>query len=256
MGALDTQLFAKDAGLNVSAKYVAINTANIIQAFQFAGFELHRGSRNRVNNKAKEGFQKHLLAFRHPDIQLKSVGDVVPEILLKNSYDGSCAYVLTLGVYRLACANGLVVGTTFESVRTIHIGKNALQKAIDGAFQIAGQVEALSAKIKAMQSVSMSPAMQLEFAQRAMKLILPETAVTADASSLLTARREADTANDLWTVFNRVQEAVIRGGGRYQSVNASGVVRNNTSRAVRSIDRNIGLNKELWTLAETFIKAA
>lgn len=256
MGAIDTQLFAKDAGLNVSAKYVAINTANIIAAFQYAGFELHRAAKNRVNNKAKEGFQKHLLVFRHPDIKLKNVGDVVPEILLKNSYDGSSAFVLTLGVYRMACANGMVVGTTFESVRTIHVGKNALQKAIDGAFKIAGQVETLSAKIQSMQAVQMSSAMQIEFAQAAFKLFLPETAVTADVSSLLTVRRDADTATDLWTIFNRVQEAVLRGGARYQSVNASGVVRNNSGRAVRSIDRNIGLNKELWNIAETFVKAA
>lgn len=253
MTATNMQIFSKDTGLGVSSKYVPINTANIVEAFQYAGFELHRMSKKHVRNKANEGFQKHLLVFRHPDYVCKNVGDVVPEIILQNSYDGSSAYVLRLGVFRMACANGMIVGTTWESIRTIHVGKAALQKAIDGAFRIAAQAARLTNCISTMQSIQLTSEGQLQFAIEAAKLLLPESAINIDYNSMLTVRREADAATDLWTIFNRVQEAMIRGGVSYQTVTALGTVRNAGSRGVKSIDRNVRLNKELWDLAESFM---
>ena len=66
-------------------------------------------------------------------------------------------------------------------------------------------------------------------------------------------RRAEDSGADLWTVFNRAQEALIRGGNEYVSrtVNAeTGVERRRVlqARPVNGIDRNVGLNQALWTL--------
>lgn len=63
-------------------------------------------------------------------------------------------------------------------------------------------------------------------------------------------RRAADVRDDLWTVFNTVQENTIQGGliGR----TATGGRRK--TRPVEGIDQNIKLNRALWTLAEEMRK--
>ncbi len=62
------------------------------------------------------------------------------------------------------------------------------------------------------------------------------------------ARRSADLSNDLWTVYNRVQESLIRGGLRY--VDKDGDFK--TLRKISSIDSVSKVNKELWNLAKGF----
>ncbi|WP_205954648.1 hypothetical protein [Pantoea stewartii] len=68
--------------------------------------------------------------------------------------------------------------------------------------------------------------------------------VTAD--TVLQPRRKADNPNDLWTVYQRTQENIIRGGLRGQS--AKGAVTKN--RAINGIDGDIKNNRFLWSLAE------
>ena len=61
----------------------------------------------------------------------------------------------------------------------------------------------------------------------------------------LAAHRTADTDNDLWSTFNRVQENLVRGGTRFTTNG-----RRNRTRAVTGIDQNVKLNRALWQLAE------
>lgn len=252
---MNTQIFDKNTGFDVSAKYVAINTQTIVQKFNQSGFALQSSSVARVRNVQREGFQKHLLRFSHPDLQAKKLNDIVPQIVLRNSFDGSSSFQLWLGVFRLVCANGLIVGSAWQSVRVRHVGQSALDRAIEGAFQISKQVEALTGKVEAMKGLQLTEVEQNIFASEAAKLILPETAVNYSVESMLKPRRADDTASDLWTIFNRVQETAMRGGLQYTSVNGLGNIRRNTGRNIRSIDRNIDVNQKLWTLAETTLQA-
>jgi hypothetical protein len=250
---MNSTIFNHNTGFNVSSKYKAINTASLVSQFEAAGFQLNRQSVARVRDVNKQGYQKHLLVFRHPTIELKSVGDSVPEILLKNSYDGSSSFQLMLGIYRMVCSNGLIVGSTYKSVRVRHVGQSALDNAINGAFQVAQQASEVANDIQAMQSILLTNSQQHDFAVQATQLIMPETAVQFDTSSLLAPRRYADNNSDLWSVFNRVQENIIRGGSRYTTVDANNRIRNRTRRAVRAIDKNVTINRALWTIADSFL---
>lgn len=66
----------------------------------------------------------------------------------------------------------------------------------------------------------------------------------------LAARRFDDRKNDLWTVFNRVQENTIKGGLRGVGQDANGHRRRTSTKEVKGIDGNINLNKALWKMAE------
>ena len=62
---------------------------------------------------------------------------------------------------------------------------------------------------------------------------------------LLKVNRYEDGDNSLWTIFNRIQEAIIRGGIKGKNIESG---RNFTSKAISAIDATFSLNKELWSL--------
>ncbi len=70
---------------------------------------------------------------------------------------------------------------------------------------------------------------------------------------MLKSRRKENAGNDLWSVINRVQENMLQGGILTVTPKENGKVRNSRSRAIRSIDQNLEVNKMLWTLSETMM---
>ena len=72
-------------------------------------------------------------------------------------------------------------------------------------------------------------------------------ATEEELANILTPRRDADKPNNLWCVFNRVQEAILTGGSML--VDARGRIRN--SKPIRNLDKGLKLNQELWSLAES-----
>lgn len=69
-------------------------------------------------------------------------------------------------------------------------------------------------------------------------------------SQVLRAQRSDDVGQDLWRVFNRTQENLVRGGVRGRAATGRRI----RTRAVTGISENVGLNRALWTLAEEMAK--
>lgn len=245
---LTVQAVDKQHGFGVSSKYVAINSAQLIEQFSEAGFEVRTAQFAHVRNEDKRGFQKHIIRFRQPNVELPGVGGVVPEIVLRNSYDGTSSFELMLGLYRLVCSNGLLVGNTFESVRVRHVGNDAVRRAVEAATHVVGQAERAARMVREMQKYHLDHVAQLSLASRAAEFILPDTSLQTDLGQLLRVRRAADESNDLWTVFNRIQENAMQGGLRYTVANADGQIVNRSTRRIKSIDRNVHVNRALFDL--------
>ena len=69
-------------------------------------------------------------------------------------------------------------------------------------------------------------------------------------SRLLECRRADDTNDNLWTVFNRVQENLITGG--IHSINAKG--RATKTRPIRAIREDVRVNAALWQHAMALLR--
>ncbi len=66
----------------------------------------------RTSDASKKDFTKHLIRLRRLDHDAKfSVGDTVCEILLKNANDGTSAFDIMAGLFRIRCLNSLVAQT-------------------------------------------------------------------------------------------------------------------------------------------------
>ena len=69
--------------------------------------------------------------------------------------------------------------------------------------------------------------------------------------ALLKPRRYADQKdNDLFTVFNVIQENLIKGGVRGYRLNKYGYTTRTKTREVKAIDQDVKLNRALWSLTE------
>jgi hypothetical protein len=205
--------------------------------------------------EGKADFTKYLIRLRRiDDCKVYNVGDTVCEILLKNANDGTSAYELMAGLFRVRCLNSLVTQTgTIDAIKVRHSG-DVQHKVIEGTYRVLGEAERTLAAPQDWSTLRLNheEADILEDAAHVLRFgdNEGETTTPIKAQQLLAPRRYEDRANDLWTVWNVVQENAIKGGLRGVGRDDLGRPRRVKSRAVNGIDQDIKLNKALWLLGE------
>ena len=248
-------IFAEKAADHTSDKYGFIPTIAVVDALRSQGWSPVKAMQSRSRSFGGRVGAKHMVRFRNESKDLK-VGDSVAELVLLNSHDGSSAFQLMGGVYRLVCSNGMIVGDTLarESIR--HIGFTQ-DKVIEASYRILDAVPRVAGQVDAMQSVQLVHSERLALAEAALTVRYDLDAENAErapitAEQLLTTRRNEDRNGDLWSTLNVIQENVLRGGLRgYSTPTAPGQrSRRVRTREVASVTENVRLNRALWTLAE------
>ncbi len=226
---------------NMSSKYKQVNTAEVIEVFKDNGFYIMGTSVAKPRTEHRKGFQKHVVAFTRDDLNTGN-GEQL-QLLLTNSHDGTTSFRLDSGIFRFVCANGLVVGDTTHTTRIKHVGDclNKIDEAIKYQLDRLPQV---AAEVERFKGIVLDPDTVADFSMRSAELRVPEV----KALIPVRARRSADLPNDLWTVYNRVQEGLIRGGLWYESKEGEF----KRLRKLSSIDTVSKVNKELWNLAKDF----
>ena len=246
-------IFAAEAHGSRSERYTHIPTFTVMQGLAKEGFLPVAARQSSPRDGTRHAFAKHMVRFRRPDHGYAAVGDVLPEIVLVNSHDGTSSYNLMAGLFRLACLNGLVVEAgEIASVRVGHKG-DVVAQVIDGAYTVLDEsVRALEAP-REWSRLRLSGPEQQKFADHSHALRFSDgegsIATAIEPRQLLVPRRRDDTADDLWRTFNVVQENAIRGGLSAWSRDANNRRRRTTSRAVAGIDQDVKLNRALWALA-------
>jgi len=246
-------VFTETAAPTVSDKFTHIPTHKVIEDMAQLGWSVVDAKE--VKARKGVGFQKHLVVFRNPDVVINgSDGDTVfPQILLTNSNDGKNAFTFTAGLFRLVCENGLVVSThEFENVRIRHMGytfEELQERVRDMVEQLPLTVESMN-KMKAIQ---LSEEQAKELAKKALTTRFEEEQVEAmniDLDSLLEPTRPEDKGNDLWSVFNVIQEKILDGSFTYMS---GAKVRK--ARKVKNFKQDLEINQKLFAMAAEFIAA-
>jgi hypothetical protein len=157
-----------------------------------------------------------------------------------------------MALYRAVCSNGLIVSrAAFPAICVAHRG-NVVDEVVTGALQISERFDRLAAQVERMEGRRMLEDEQLQFAGRALALKYPDVAQSGMAPShLLMVRRPQDVADDLYTILNRCQENLLRGGLSRRSQSG----RLTRTRRVTSLRRDIALNSQLWDLAREVLAA-
>jgi hypothetical protein len=237
----------------LSGRYIHIPTSTIVSTIREAGWEFASGTARKGRTPERQAHAAHVLRFSNAS--LPEVNGNRIEAVLLNSHDGSTAFELSFGVFRLACANGLVVQTASAgSVRLIHSGL-ALDNVFLAARSLVDRAPEVAAQIEAWSRLHLPAEVTENMAHRMGRARWGERFVAAP--DLLQARRSEDTSTDLWTLFNRAQESILRGGVEVTlrkptedgQPEATSVRR---ATAIRGAVKQMRLNQELFSIASEF----
>lgn len=244
-------IFTTTGSPSTSDKYAHISTEKIIDDMELLGWKVVDAKQVRARKSV--GFQKHLVIFRNPEIVIDGAdGDTVfPQILLTNSHDGKNAFTFTAGLFRMICENGLVVcNQEFENLKIRHYGYDfeELEKTINA------MVEKLPLTVESMnrfKTTVLNSNQMLDFAKRALNSRFTESElenITIDLNDLLAPSREEDKGNDMWSVFNTVQEKLTHGLFNYGYGS-----KNRKARKIKNFNKDMELNNKLYQLANEFV---
>lgn len=241
-------IITADSGYKtVSERYRPVPTAPLADKFKSMGFTVDSFSRRGCRSEEKRPFVKHMVRLSHSDL-LKAGPhkDIKLQLIISNSFDGTSAFKMSLGFFRLVCSNGMMVGETYESFRHRHTG-NIMQEVEDSVDRIVAQTDRLLTDLDKLKSTVLTSSQILEFYREAGKIKSEEI-----DSVLFSPRREEDRANDLFTILNVAQEGIIR--GNTQAILPTG--ERFTMRTMRNLNEIERVNRELFDLALRFASAA
>jgi hypothetical protein len=240
-------IFTAKGAPGTSEKYAHISTFQIIQDMEKLGWGVVDAKQ--VRARKGDGYQKHLVVFRNNDIVINGEdGDhAYPQILLTNSHDGKNAFTFTAGLFRMVCENGLVIcSKEFENLKIRHYGYDFEElKNVIGTM-----VEKLPLTVESMNQFKKKQLRKEqieEFAKKAAEIrfgVEQLENITIDFDDLVTPTRPEDNGNDLWSVFNVVQEKLVHGMFEYTSG-----TKLRKARKIKNFRQDLDLNAKLYELA-------
>lgn len=251
--------FSNHESPKLSNRYSFVSTYDILEAFGKINWHPTYAKQN-----GKGEFARHMIRLANPElgfIDLKS-DKVKPQIVLDNSHNGGSPAQIHMGLFRLVCTNGLVVAMPgmFTSVKLRHIGIN-LEELKQLMNVVADQYTTVGKHIGEMQECILNNDQREEFviraiANREQHVFIKEDGtidvqkVTAimNPSQIIEPLRGEDKKEDLWTVFNIVQERLVKGEFERRTMNG----RKSRPRGITNATRHIDFNKTLWEIAESY----
>jgi len=129
-----------------------------------------------------------------------------------------------------------------------------VRQVVEGSYAVLDDARRALDAAEAWRGVMLSRDEQRAFGEAARVLRFGDAEGNTDApftpEQMPAPRRVEDAGDELWRVFNRVQENTIRGGLTAWGRDAQNRPRRVTSREVTGIDGDVRLNRALWTLTE------
>jgi len=188
-----------------SKNYKFSSSEEIGKVLQDQGFELDGVSYAKPTKEENKGFQKHIMIFSKPDLLVDGGNKL--QLLVTNSHDGKSALKLDAGVYRAVCANGLVAGNDLFSQRVLHKGGEFEQKLRESLEYMMSKMNELKGEVERMQNTKINNSQAHDYLMAMAEYRLKDVDLAGiNTDSVIKLHRAEDSAEDVYTFFNRVQE--------------------------------------------------
>lgn len=260
---LAPSVFTLDSSPKASSKYQHVNTIDVINHLTLKGWQVDKAGETRVTKRTRERglapYVAHAVSLRHPDFGLGRLktGDIVPNLIFGGSHNTSTVVWMNAGVYRCICDNQAVVsiGDMF-SAKFRHLGgfttlMENIYRSIDAMVE-RGSV--IGETIQKWQSITLTDGDRYNYFRRVLGL-RPDSKVKTLANENVEAfdfrRRSADTGNDLFTVYQVMQEHTMR-GLRTPVVVRGRVQERSVARPIGGVGTFVDLNRSLWEVTDQF----
>ena len=231
------------ANQRIKSKPVMVESLDAVREFQRQGWNIAGAYEKRDKNR-KIG--SHFIKMEHPDFNIKnSKGqtEAIATMNISNTCNGSKPMELDLGAYRQVCSNGLIAHTSYSNAKVPHSekGQHSLNEILcDLGIRTQGVMEEFN-KLKETQ---LTPAQAMNLATQAADARFGK-GHRIDVSQLLNVVRDEDKGDDVWTVFNRIQENLTQ---PHRITDRFG----NNIGGVTDVAEDTRINKELFELVHAY----
>lgn len=246
----------------VSERYTLASTETLIDDMAKLGWGVTDCKQQRANKRSNvRSF--HMVSFQNPDVYIENENggiEAYPRVIITNSHDGFHSFKFMIGLYRLVCSNGLIVATeefANVSIRHINYEFEELRKIVAQAIEATRKnVEVMNA----MQETQLTDEQKREFAVKAVAIRkgikdnekLPKL-TDAEVEEILEPVRKEDEGNDLWSIYNVLQEKVIKGDFHFGTTKRG---KNRKARPITGAAKDIEVNQRLFETANSYLVAA
>ncbi len=257
--------FTSFADEHVSSSYALFNTSEAFPIMADYGYYPVQAMQKRIR-KGSPLHTQHMVSFAHQSTLSLPHNAERPEIILYNSHDGKSSFKLFAGFYRFICSNGIIAGNGFEAI-VRHTANHKLDFEASLIDSI-NHIPKLLSTIDRMKQVRLSHDQTKALAHAALSTrwdSLPiddqlKPGVYFDPisiNSVLKPIRVDDQYHDAWTIFNRVQESIVRGNAVIASITKdkrnpdSLKAQYKRAQAIKSVASLVQVNRKLWDLTES-----
>jgi hypothetical protein len=215
----------------IKQKEFYIPTLDVITKLQDEGWQLSGVAEQRGKNRK---ITSNYVQLQHPDFAVqnsKGKNEAFTSITLSNSCNGNRPLQMSLGMFRQVCTNGLIrfdQHAETEKIRHIEVNARDLDRFV---VSMNGKADKLLTEVNEMKHKGLSIEDMRKLAREAASLRYTNLD-EINIDDLFAVNRVEDESNDLWTVFNRIQE--------------------NLTHDVKNMSEDIRLNQQLFSLVENF----
>lgn len=237
-------VFATSPSPKMTNKYEFVPTNEVMEMFDREGWQI-----SSVKQTGRGLHAVHELKYRNG--QLPKVGDTVVEAIIRNSHNGSATFSMGAGLFRLVCSNGLTVPTSVAERFSIRHNHFSLDEVRGLADAFSKKLPMIETSVSKMMEKELTEYEKVKFVGEAVKIrwangLIP---ATINIEDILNPLRDEDKGDDMWRVFNVVQEKMMRGGVSYTSPRG----RKASLKGIKSIVASNNLNTKLWEAAELML---
>jgi hypothetical protein len=217
----------------IKQKPFYIETLDAVKMLQNEGWQI-KGVAEQRNSGRK--ITSNYVQMQHPDFSIldkKGKTEALASITLSNSTTGNSPLNMDLGAFRLVCSNGAVrFDRAAESkIKHTEINYRQLPQLV---ANMNNKALILADTINEMKHIHLNTEDIKKFAFDAARLRF-DSLEGVNLDDVFAVRRVEDEGNDLWTVFNRIQE--------------------NLTADIRNFNQDIKLNQQLFSLADQYALA-
>ena len=237
-------VFATEPSSKMTNKYSFVPTDQVMEFFDREGWKI-----SSVKQSGKGIHSVHELRYRNSE--LPKVGDTIVEAIIQNSHNGTSAFSMRSGLFRLVCSNGLTVPTSIAESFKLRHNHFLLDDVKELAESFSKKLPMIDGSVKRMMERELTFDEKKSFVMDAAKIrwAVGSVPATINVEEILTPLRNEDKGDDLWRVFNVVQEKMMRGGVTYKSARG----RSTSLKGIKSIQASNKLNTKLWETAELLL---
>ena len=214
----------------IKQKEFYIPTLDVITKLQDEGWKLSGVAEQRGKNRK---ITSNYVQLQHPDFAVqnsKGKDEAFTSITLSNSCNGAKPLQMSLGMFRQVCSNGMVTydqHAESQNIKHIEINARDLDRFVNSMNSKANK---LLTEVNEMKHKGLSIEDMRKLAAEAASLRYSNIE-DINIDDLFAVNRVEDKSDDLWTVFNRIQE--------------------NLTHDITNMKEDIKLNQQLFALAET-----